>query len=111
MENGKAETFALPMNVMVLFYPAKSGGVVAHSLDFDLVCVAPTLDEAGKRMKFTIRRYVEYGIKNRFGSHIRRPAPSQYWDLIPDSAIPEKTETLFDRKIFATSYESKEVAL
>ncbi len=111
MENGKAGTFALPMNVMVLFYPAKSGGVVAHSLDFDLVCVAPTLDEAMKRMKLTIRGYVEYGITNELEAHLRRPAPSRYWDLVPDSAIPEKTETLFDRKIFATSYESKEAAL
>ena len=111
MENGRAETFVLPMSAMVLFYPAKSGGIVAHSLDFDLVCVAPTIEEAGKRIKIAVQGYVEYGIENGLSSYIRRPAPSRFWDLVPESAISGKTEPIFGSKIFATSYEANQTAL
>ena len=94
------------MSIISLCYTSNSK-MVAHSLDFDLLCVGSTRDEAIARLRLAIKTYVEYGLANGLAANIRRPAPTKYWDMVLDAAISGKTETIhiLDRRIFATCHE------
>jgi len=78
--------FALPMvltNLMI-----HNGKHVAHSLDFDIVCVADDENEAWGKLSLAIKTYVEFGISNGWQDSIIFPAPQEYWDkLTPDTPL------------------------
>jgi hypothetical protein len=71
-----------PRTVSVLFR-GELGRIVAHNLDFDLVCVGETQEEAELKILAATKRYVEYGLQNNLESKIWRPAPEKFWDMIP----------------------------
>ena len=101
------EGFTLPMSTVSLSYTKEPGKVVEHSLDFDLVCVGSTKEEAKAKLRLAIKTYVEYGLENGLAAHIRRPAPTAYWDQILTAKVSGETETIqiLDRRIFTTSHE------
>ncbi len=78
--------FTLPMvltNLMI-----HNGKHVAHSLDFDIVCVAENEDEAWEKLSLAIKTYVEFGISNGWQDSIIFPAPQEFWDkLTPDTPL------------------------
>jgi hypothetical protein len=78
--------FNLPMvltNLMV-----HNGKHVAHSLDFDIVCVADNAEEAWQKLCLAIKTYVEFGISNGWQDSIIFPAPQEAWDkLTPDTPL------------------------
>ena len=93
--------FNLPMmltNLMV-----HNGKHVAHSLDFDIVCVADTTEEAWSKLALAIKTYVEFGISNAWQESIIFPAPQEYWDKItPDTPLqlrPPITIAGIERKV------------
>lgn len=107
------DSFKLPMNIVSLCYKSESGKVVGHSLDFDLVCVGETRDEAKAKLRLAIKAYVEYGLENELAAYIRRPAASEYWDRILTSKISGETETIqiLDRRLFTTCHEVNDLAV
>jgi len=79
--------FALPK--MTYFLIAEhQDRFVAHALDFDLVSVAPTKEIALSKLRFAVRRHVEFGIENNIEKDILFPAPSEFWStLTPESTL------------------------
>jgi hypothetical protein len=71
--------FELPTAITIAFYPNGKGEVVAHALDFDLVCTGSTLPEANQKIRLSIRSYVEFGFLNQWADDIRYDAPSKFW--------------------------------
>jgi len=62
-----------------------NGKAVAHSLDFDLVSVASTEEEATKKLRLAVKTYVEFGLGKGWDDYILFPAPKRYRDkLTPD---------------------------
>ena len=102
----EGDAFKLPMSTIALFHSPRENETVAHNLDFDLVCVGPTQDEAMKRLRLAVKAYVEYGLENGLEAHIRRPAPKEYWDMVATAKISGNTETIriLDRRIFTTPF-------
>ncbi len=79
------------------------GKCVAHSLDFDIVCVAAGEHEAWERLRLAIKTYVEFGISNGWQDSIIFPAPQECWDqLTPDTPLqlgPPITIAGMERKV------------
>jgi len=73
--------FELPTSVTIRFYPEPnvSGKVTAHALDFDLASTADTKEEALKKIRLSIRSYVEYGFLQGWAEDIRYSAPAKFW--------------------------------
>lgn len=47
----------------------------AHSLDFDIVAVAPSESEAWDKLQLCIKTYVEFGLSRGWEDYIYFPAP------------------------------------
>lgn len=78
--------FNLPMTLTNLLL--HDGKFVAHSLDFDIVCVADDEKEAWEKLRLAIKTYVEFGISSGWQDNIIFPAPQEYWDkLTPDTPV------------------------
>jgi hypothetical protein len=75
--------FDLPM--VLTFLESSNGNHVAHSLDFDLVAVADSEEEAWMKLRIAVKTYVEFGLSNDWKEYIKFSAPQQFWDKItPD---------------------------
>lgn len=83
----EGKLFELPMTAV--FSITKSGSrMVAHALEFDLVCVAETEDEAVRKLRVAVQAHVEYGLKNRFDRDILQSAPEKAWNaLTPETTL------------------------
>jgi hypothetical protein len=79
--------FELPM--MTYFLLTKHPhGTVAHALDFDLVSVAKTDEEAKKKLRMTIKAHVEFGIQMDITKDILFKAPEEFWAaLTPETTL------------------------
>jgi hypothetical protein len=84
------QPFSLPM--MLTFLESKNGNHVVHSLDFDLVSVADTEDEAWAKLRIAVKTYVEFGLSNGWKEHIFSPAPPEFWNKI----TPELTTRIME---------------
>jgi len=71
--------FDLPTTVTVRFYREPGGQVTAHALDFDLVSTAASRADALKKIRLSIRSYIEFGFLNEWAEDIRYPAPEKFW--------------------------------
>ena len=85
--------FTLPTTVFILFR-MESGRVVAHNLDFDLVCVDESKEMAERKIVEATRGYVEYGLRNGLEECMHRPAPQKFWDQIPDTLFSSNNITI-----------------
>lgn len=71
--------------MMLTFLESKNGHHAVHSLDFDIVSVAGSEEEAWQRMRLAVKTYVEFGLSNGWKEYIVFNAPKEYWDKItPD---------------------------
>ena len=96
MLNTKPEPMTLPMTATFFACPVKDG-FKAHSLDFDLVAVAPTKDEALAKLRKIVKLYIEHGIQNRWEDDILFSAPEKYWaQLTVDTLIAMGEPILID---------------
>jgi hypothetical protein len=85
--NVAGRPFSLPM-MAVFSVSSTAERTVAHALDFDLVAVAATKDEALRKLRLAVKHHVEYGLENSFDLDILFPAPEQCWSaLTPDSNL------------------------
>jgi len=96
--------FSLPATVTFIF--SKHGEkVVAHALDFDLVAVADTHQEAERKIRLAVKTYVEYGLSKNWTDEIIFPAPDEYWDELGHATIalmdPIEVADLSMRTFFA----------
>jgi hypothetical protein len=79
--------FELPM--MTYFLLTKHPhGTVAHALDFDLVSVAKSDEEACKKLRMAIKAHVEFGIQMDITKDILFKAPEEFWAaLTPETTL------------------------
>jgi predicted RNase H-like HicB family nuclease len=68
------------MTAVFTCHSRPDGKFVAHSLDFDLVSVAGTEEEAFRKLRIAVKTYVEHGLSNNWADDIHFPAPTEYWD-------------------------------
>ncbi len=86
LENDE-KPFVLPMHTMFSL-SHKANEVVAHALDFDLVAVAKTEDEAVAKIRMAVKRHIEFGLNSGYERNILYSAPAEYWAKItPESSI------------------------
>jgi hypothetical protein len=71
--------FELPASVTIRFYPEPDGQITAHALDFDLVSTAKDRAEALRKIRLSLRSYIEFGFLNGWAEDIRYPAPAKFW--------------------------------
>jgi len=71
--------FELPTSVTIRFYSEPDGQITAHALDFDLASTAKTRADALRKIRLSIRSYVEFGFLNGWAEDIRYPAPDKFW--------------------------------
>lgn len=80
--------FSLPTTLTTLSGRLRDNRYVAHCLDFDLLEIANTDEEAWSRLTRTIKTYVEFGLSKGWNESIRHRAPQHYWDaLTPDVPV------------------------
>jgi hypothetical protein len=72
----QVKTFELP-TMSVILYSQDDEGFCAHALDFDLVAVARTKEEATVKIRWAIKSYIEHGLKNYWEDHIIFRAPEE----------------------------------
>jgi hypothetical protein len=75
--------FQLPTTTMSISYK-DAGKCVAHSMDFDLVCVADTEEEASKNLRLAMKTYIEFGLSHQWADEIYFPAPQEFQDRITE---------------------------
>ena len=68
----------LPFHLDVLV-EMEEGEYVAHCLQFDLVAVAPTPDQAIEEIKGLITAQIAFALEHDNLENIFRPAPPEYW--------------------------------
>jgi predicted RNase H-like HicB family nuclease len=91
--------FELPMTSLVRF-SQEADGFVAHALDFDLVAVGDTEDEATEKIRWAIQAYIEYGLKNFWHDHILYGAPKEMNDISIETPVKLMEPIIVqDRKI------------
>ncbi len=73
-------SFNLPMMLTVL--ESKNGHHAVHSLDFDIVSVADSEEQAWNKLRLAVKTYVEFGLSKGWKNHILFNAPQQCWDKI-----------------------------
>jgi hypothetical protein len=71
--------FELPTSVTIRFYKEPDGQLTAHALDFDLTATAKDRTNALRKIRLSIRSYVEFGFLNGWAEDIRYPAPDRFW--------------------------------
>jgi hypothetical protein len=57
---------------------------VAHSLDFDIVCVDDSEAGALDDLRLAVKTYVEFGLANGWAEDVIFPAPDEYWERLDD---------------------------
>jgi hypothetical protein len=79
--------FALPM--MAIFSVSKTPQkTVAHALDFDLVAVGATEEEAVRKLRTSVKYHVEFGMRYGYVFDILSSAPKEAWAaLTTDSTL------------------------
>ena len=78
--------FNLPM--MLTNLVVRDGKHIAHSLDFDIVCVADSDQAAWDKLCLAIKTYVEFGLSKGWQDFIMFSAPQECWDRItPDTPL------------------------
>jgi len=101
----KERSFNLPM--MLTFLESKNGHHAVHSLDFDIVSVADSEDEAWSKLRLAVKTYVEFGLSNGWKEHIVFNAPKdKFWDKI----TPELSSRILEPILLADT-EKKVVAV
>ena len=55
---------------------------VAHSLDFDLVCMGNTDEQAAENLRLAIKTYIEFGLSQGWNEEIHFRAPQEFWDRL-----------------------------
>jgi hypothetical protein len=80
--------FRLPLSITFATCQREDKKWISHSLDFDLVSVADTKQEALAKVRLSVITYVEFGLMNNFASDIIFPAPDEYWERL-DSKVVE----------------------
>lgn len=70
--------FRLPMTLSHLITQTSPNRFIAHSLDFDLVEVGTTRDEAWQRLALAVKTYVEFGLSKAWDDFIIFPAPDEF---------------------------------
>jgi hypothetical protein len=99
------KAFELPMMSVIRFCRDEEG-FVAHALDFDLVAVGSTENEATEKIRWAIKAYIEYGLKNYWQDHIIFRAPEETAnELSPGATTIKLMEPLaiLDRKMSLVS--------
>ena len=76
----RSRAFRVPMTGAFLSHKRPDGKVVVHSLDFDIVAVCDSEDNAFKKVRLAVKTYVEYGLSNNWVDDIPFPAPIEYWE-------------------------------
>ena len=72
----------LPM-VTVFAVKRTASRAVAHALDFDLVAVAPTSEEALQKLRSAVQHHIEFGFNHGLpADDILQPAPPECWPTI-----------------------------
>lgn len=61
-------------------------GFAAHALDFDIVSVAASEEEAVAKLRAAVTHYIEFGLNNNLDAEILYPAPEEFWNKIPKDA-------------------------
>ena len=81
-------TLTLPMTTVFTVQRGMARSV-ARALDFDLVAVGPTDEDALLKLRLAVKAHVEFGIKNGLCKEdIQVPAPQEFWDILtPESSI------------------------
>ena len=90
----KRRAFRLPTTAVFTCQRRPDGKVVAHSLDFDLVCVADNEAEAFRKLRMAVKTYVEYGLSNNWADDIHFPAPTEFWDKFQASKSVKTMEPI-----------------
>jgi predicted RNase H-like HicB family nuclease len=101
MTKPERKAFELPM-MSIIRYSEEQEGFVAHALDFDLVAVGTTEEEATEKIRWAIKAYIEYGLKNYWEDHIIFRAPEALLDeLSPENTTLKIMEPIIvqDRKL------------
>jgi hypothetical protein len=80
------KSFNIPMLATFNVYKERDR-YVAHSLDFDLVCVSDREDRALENLRLAVKSYIEYGLEKGWREQILFPAPKPYWDSISPNAV------------------------
>ena len=84
----KRAEFQLPMTATFTQTQREDGKFVAHALEFDLVAVANSEEEATDKIRLAVKIYIEFGLSKGWEDDILFPAPQESWNrLTPDSAI------------------------
>jgi predicted RNase H-like HicB family nuclease len=81
-----ARSFELPM-MSLIRYSQDEDGFVAHALDFDLVAVGETEDEATEKIRWALQAYIEYGLQHYWDDHILFRAPEEMNDISSDTPV------------------------
>jgi hypothetical protein len=94
----------LPMMMFVTVCP-EDEGFVAHALNFDIVSVAATEDEAMEKVRLAVKTYIEYGLNNHLEADILYPAPEEFWNKISQDAPIKMMEpiTVKDKRLLVVS--------
>ena len=69
----------IPNSVTVVFREESDSSISAHALDFDLVSIASTKEEAQEKLRTAIVSYIETGLHNEWSDDIAYPAPEKFW--------------------------------
>jgi hypothetical protein len=81
-ETAAGRQLSLPMTA---FFAVKrtANRAVAHALDFDLVAVAPSAEQALQKLRSAVKYHIEFGFKNGLAAeYIEQKAPQDCWDKI-----------------------------
>jgi hypothetical protein len=81
--------FRLPMTLSHLVTRTAGNRFVAHSLDFDLVEVGATRDEAWSKLTLAVKTYVEFGMSKGWDDFIIFPAPDEFKRKITKDMVIE----------------------
>ncbi len=73
---------SLNLPMMLTFLESKNGQHCVHSLDFDIVSVAGSEEDAWRKMRIAVKTYVEFGLSNGWKNEIVFNAPQDFWDKI-----------------------------
>ena len=96
--------FSLPM-MAVFSITTHPDRAVAHALDFDIVAVAPSKEEALAKIRAEIKVLVEFGLKRDLKNDIRFPAPEEFWAaLTPESTLSIGEPIEINNQLIRTAY-------
>lgn len=81
---------------------------VGHCLDYDLITVAPTKNEALERLHICVDHYVQFGVEHGLQEHMAFPAPPAYWESDRESVVLNIT---IERSTFQSLYQGTGIAV